>query len=122
MRGFRARASMADRGANGFVIRAVRSRPARIEFPADERDASRGVYMRSRFGIVRAIVAADPNQTITSAQEPARRAGAWSVEDASELYQVNAWGKGYFCVNSAGHLVVRPDMDPAREIDLFEVV
>ena len=47
---------------------------------------------------------------------------AWSVDDSAELYQVNAWGKGYFCVNPAGHLVVRPDMNAAREIDLFDVV
>ena len=47
---------------------------------------------------------------------------AWSVDDSAELYQVNAWGKGYFCVNPAGHLVVRPDMNAEREIDLFDVV
>ena len=73
-------------------------------------------------------MAADPNQPIISQgnpPEPARRADrsiAWSVDDASELYQVNAWGKGYFCVNPAGHLVVRPGMDASREIDLFDVV
>src|SRR4249920_1922172 len=72
-------------------------------------------------------MAADPNQTINPqpGQEPVRRTDrsiAWSIDDASELYQVSAWGKGYFCVNPAGHLVVRPDMNPAREIDLFDVV
>ena len=46
----------------------------------------------------------------------------WRIEDSLELYQVNAWGKGYFSVNAAGHLVVRPDTQPSREIDLFEVV
>jgi len=82
---------------------------------------------------VRAKVAADPNQTLGNtpasqpgnATEPTRRADrsiAWSIDDATELYQVNAWGKGYFCVNPAGHLVVRPDMNAAREIDLFDVV
>jgi arginine decarboxylase len=81
--------------------------------------------LQNLFDIVRANVAADPNQTIAHGQEPVRRTDrsiAWSVEDSSELYQVNAWGKGYFCVNQAGHLVVRPDMNPAREIDLFDVV
>ena len=39
---------------------------------------------------------------------------AWSVEDSAELYQVNAWGKGYFCVNAAGHLVVRPRHERRR--------
>ncbi len=46
----------------------------------------------------------------------------WSTEDSAELYQVAAWGKGYFGVNPAGHVVVRPDTTGAREIDLFEVV
>ncbi|MGE0583287.1 MAG: biosynthetic arginine decarboxylase [Steroidobacteraceae bacterium] len=46
----------------------------------------------------------------------------WRVEDSADLYQVAAWGKGYFGVNAAGHVVVRPDTTAAREIDLFEVV
>ena len=33
-----------------------------------------------------------------------------------------AWGSGYFSINAAGHVVVRPDTTAAREIDLFEVV
>jgi arginine decarboxylase len=79
--------------------------------------------LQNLFGIVRATVASDPN-SIPSPDAPGRRERsiAWSVDDSAELYQVNAWGKGYFCVNPAGHLVVRPDMDPAREIDLFDVV
>jgi arginine decarboxylase len=75
---------------------------------------------------VRPNVAADPNIPIANGQENAGRRTdrpiAWSIDDSAELYQVNAWGKGYFCVNAAGHLVVRPDMDATREIDLFEVV
>jgi arginine decarboxylase len=46
----------------------------------------------------------------------------WSIEDSLDLYSVDAWGGGYFHVNDAGHVVVRPDKDPARQIDLFEVV
>jgi arginine decarboxylase len=46
----------------------------------------------------------------------------WKIEDALELYQVQAWGKGYFSINAEGHVVVRPDMDPARAIDLLELV
>jgi arginine decarboxylase len=77
--------------------------------------------LQDLFGIVRAIVAADPKDTLAGADTP-RRPIPWSVDDSAELYQVNAWGKGYFCVNPAGHLVVRPDMEAAREIDLFDVV
>ena len=46
----------------------------------------------------------------------------WQVLDSEGLYHVNAWGKGYFSINAAGHVVVRPDTQPGREIDLFEVV
>lgn len=44
------------------------------------------------------------------------------VEDALELYSVPAWGDGYFGINAAGHVVVRPDRNAEREIDLYEVV
>jgi arginine decarboxylase len=47
---------------------------------------------------------------------------AWTVEDSLELFQVPAWGKGYFSINAIGHVVVRPDTTPDREIDLYEVV
>lgn len=46
----------------------------------------------------------------------------WKVEDSVELYGVNAWGNGYFGVNDAGHVVVRPDQTAAHEIDLYEVI
>ncbi|HTQ37373.1 MAG TPA: arginine decarboxylase, partial [Steroidobacteraceae bacterium] len=48
--------------------------------------------------------------------------GGWSIEDSLDLYHIPAWGKGYFSINAAGHLVVRPDTTPEREIDLYEVV
>ena len=49
-------------------------------------------------------------------------ASSWKVEDSAQLYQVEAWGGGYFGINDAGHVVVRPDQQPGREIDLYEVV
>jgi arginine decarboxylase len=47
---------------------------------------------------------------------------AWKIEEALDLYQVEAWGKGYFSINAAGHLVIRPSMQATREIDLYDVV
>ncbi|HEY7638741.1 MAG TPA: arginine decarboxylase, partial [Steroidobacteraceae bacterium] len=47
---------------------------------------------------------------------------AWDTEDSLDLYQVTAWGKPYFGINEAGHVVVRPDGTPERDIDLLEVV
>jgi arginine decarboxylase len=80
--------------------------------------------LQPRFDIVRAKMAADPQPSLASASDAPRRERSisWSVEDSAELYQVSAWGKGYFSVNPAGHVVVRPDMKADREIDLFEVV
>ena len=53
---------------------------------------------------------------------PRRGNGSWSVDDALSLYNVPAWGSGYFSINQAGNVVVRPDTTAAREIDLHEVV
>ena len=52
-------------------------------------------------------------------REPADR---WSIAEAAELYDVASWGKGYFSVGSNGHVCVHPDKDPARSIDLKELV
>src|SRR5687767_1393839 len=49
--------------------------------------------------------------TTTAATSPTR---AWSVHDASELYEVSRWGNGYFSVNALGHLEVHPTKDPQR--------
>ena len=53
------------------------------------------------------------------AWEPTER---WSITDASELYDVASWGKGYFSIGSNGHLWVHPNKEPTRGIDLRELV
>jgi arginine decarboxylase len=52
-------------------------------------------------------------------REPADR---WTTTDASELYDVASWGKGYFSVGENGNLFVHPMKDPARRIDLKQLV
>lgn len=47
---------------------------------------------------------------------------AWTTEDSAELYDILAWGKGYFGINSAGNVIVRPAQTDAQTIDLIEVV
>jgi arginine decarboxylase len=66
-------------------------------------------------------VAADPKSAVNGNRKfnPAQ---PWRIEDSLELYAVNAWGKGYFSVNDAGHVIVRPDTQGPNVIDLFEVV
>ena len=46
----------------------------------------------------------------------------WSVADAADLYEVAGWGKGYFSINSEGHVCVHPEKDPQRAIDLKHLV
>ncbi|HUJ53884.1 MAG TPA: biosynthetic arginine decarboxylase [Steroidobacteraceae bacterium] len=66
-------------------------------------------------------MAADPKSAFNGARKfnPAQ---PWRIEDSLDLYNVAAWGKGYFSVNASGHVVVRPDTTERHEIDLYEVV
>jgi arginine decarboxylase len=52
-------------------------------------------------------------------REPAER---WTTAEAAELYDVAAWGKGYFSVGDNGHVLVHPTKDTTRSIDLMELV
>ncbi|HTS31297.1 MAG TPA: biosynthetic arginine decarboxylase [Bryobacteraceae bacterium] len=51
--------------------------------------------------------------------EPAER---WTPQLASDLYDVASWGKGYFSVGENGQVHVHPEKDPARSIDLKQLV
>jgi len=66
-------------------------------------------------------VAADPKSALNGARKfnPAQ---PWRIEDSLDLYNVAAWGKGYFSINASGHVVVRPDTTAQHEIDLYDVV
>jgi arginine decarboxylase len=51
--------------------------------------------------------------------EPTER---WTPALASDFYDVASWGKGYFSVGDNGHIRVHPEKDPARSIDLKELI
>src|SRR5215207_4516569 len=47
---------------------------------------------------------------------------SWSIDAARALYNIEGWGAGFFDVNDAGHVIVRPDREhPERSLDLFEI-
>jgi arginine decarboxylase len=51
------------------------------------------------------------------------RAGdPWTITDANELYEVDRWGKGYFSVAPNGNLTVHATKDPAKAIDLKQLI
>jgi arginine decarboxylase len=46
----------------------------------------------------------------------------WTREDAEALYAMETWGDGFFHVNEAGHVAVRPLPDSDLSIDIPEVI
>jgi len=46
----------------------------------------------------------------------------WTVQQASELYDIASWGQGYFSVGCNGHLLVHPNRQPEQAIDMEELV
>ncbi|MBM3763920.1 MAG: biosynthetic arginine decarboxylase [Acidobacteria bacterium] len=56
---------------------------------------------------------------IPQRSEPTER---WTVTDASEGYDVAAWGKGYFSVGANGHVFVHPTKEPTKSVDLKKLV
>jgi arginine decarboxylase len=53
---------------------------------------------------------------------PAEPVEPWTVDSARSLYNIEGWGIGFFDINEAGHVVVRPDREKTdRELDLFEL-
>ena len=46
----------------------------------------------------------------------------WDTADAADLYEVARWGNGYFSVGPTGHLLVHPDKNPTKSIDLKQLV
>ncbi len=46
----------------------------------------------------------------------------WSIERATQYYNVGGWGAGFFSVNERGHVVVHPMGQPGPVIDLMDVV
>ena len=64
-------------------------------------------------------MASSPRFNDTTVREPADR---WTTAEAAELYDVASWGKGYFSVGKNGNLLVHPEKDTNRAIDLKELV
>ena len=46
----------------------------------------------------------------------------WSIERATQYYNVAGWGAGFFSINEKGHVVVHPMGQPGPVIDLMDVV
>jgi len=49
-------------------------------------------------------------------------AAEWSIERATQYYNIAGWGAGFFSINDKGHAVVHPHGQPGPTIDLMDVV
>jgi len=47
---------------------------------------------------------------------------AWTLDDAAELYAIDAWADGFYFVHEKGHAAVRPLLGSNLAIDLMEVI
>jgi arginine decarboxylase len=65
---------------------------------------------------------ASTNGTIGRGRSATDVGEGWSVTDATELYEIARWGKGYFSIGPQGHVLVHPSKDPAHAIDLKQLV
>jgi len=63
-----------------------------------------------------------PPSKNASPPAPSPAVDPWTIEAARALYNIDGWGIGFFGINEAGHIVVRPDREKTdRELDLFEL-
>jgi arginine decarboxylase len=46
---------------------------------------------------------------------------AWTPARSAQLYQVQGWGAPYFSVSDRGHVLVTPDPDQDRTVNLYEL-
>src|SRR3954451_1602672 len=47
---------------------------------------------------------------------------AWTAADATDLYEIARWGKGYFSIGDNGQVKIHPTKDASRSIDLKQLV
>ncbi|GAB4257097.1 MAG: arginine decarboxylase [Methylomicrobium sp.] len=45
----------------------------------------------------------------------------WTIEQSAQTYGIANWGDGFFSINEAGRVAVKPNPDQAVELDLYEI-
>jgi arginine decarboxylase len=60
--------------------------------------------------------------TTSRATRTRRQGDPWTTTDATELYEIERWGKDYFSIGPNGHVRVHATKDPERSIDLKQLV
>ncbi len=50
------------------------------------------------------------------------QSSSWTIENSSDLYGLNRWGKGYFSINEKGHVAISPESSKSKAHDLMELL
>jgi len=50
------------------------------------------------------------------------QSSSWTIENSSDLYGLNRWGKGYFSINKKGHVAISTDSSKSEAHDLIELL
>ncbi|MGK7942107.1 MAG: biosynthetic arginine decarboxylase [Crocosphaera sp.] len=46
----------------------------------------------------------------------------WTIKDSNKLYRITHWGEPYFSINHQGNIIVFPDGNSEKNLDLFALV
>jgi len=82
-------------------------------------DRSQASFLKSDFG--KRVYHVRVSSSITRGHRTWKAGEAFTIADATDLYELDRWGKGYFSISPAGHVLVHPTKDPARSIDLKQL-
>ncbi|HNP36107.1 MAG TPA: biosynthetic arginine decarboxylase [Woeseiaceae bacterium] len=58
----------------------------------------------------------------TARQAADEASAGWTAVDALEHFRIDSWSDGFFAINDAGHMAVRPFDDQSLSIDILDVV
>ena len=47
---------------------------------------------------------------------------SWTIQNSSDLYGIDRWGKGYFIINEKGNIAVCPNASKSKSHDLMELL
>jgi arginine decarboxylase len=45
----------------------------------------------------------------------------WTIQQSAQTYAIDNWGDGYFAINDAGHVCVKPSSEQSVTLDLYEI-
>jgi len=47
---------------------------------------------------------------------------SWTIQNSSDLYGIERWGKGYFTINEKGNICISPNGSKNKSHDLMELL